>query len=418
MVGGRAAAGGGVPILVALATSLAAPVGAYVAVRNAALGVAGNAADPTLALPPRSVWPQVKAVMRTARQFELDMPARSRQVAKRAAVKLPLAYEPYFITARVEEQAGRFERATVLMEEARRRRPNAATIRVALLGYYSLADAYQKAIDEADMAMRINSGTGALILPGFAKLVAADAKARQAIAVALARKPVWRSAFLEAAVSERMTPDNARALVADVRRLSPSATAQQEEAFLVRTLVAAGKYREARALWESYRAPSRASVNAITDSSFRGEAAMAPFAWTFRSGSSGTAEIGKVAVRDRSSLEVDYFGDAEFVLAEQTLAARPGNYRLSSLLTGASSATDVRLGWRITCLPSGKVLGTLQLQPLGNRLVRREMAISIPGGGCDGQFLTLVGQPGDISRTLSAQIAEVGLVPAAGGRNR
>lgn len=414
MAGGRAAAGGGVPIAIALATTLAAPVFAYAAVRNAALIIAGSATDASSVFPPQGVWPQVRAVMRTARQFEKKMPPGSWQVAKLAAVKLPLAYEPYFIAARVEEQAGRFERATLLMEEARRRRPNATSVRVALLGYYSLADAYQKAIDEADMAMRIKGSSRALILPGFAKLIAADARARQAIAVALARKPVWRSAFLEAAVAEKMTPDNARALVADVRKLAPSASAQDEEVFLVRTLVNAGQYREARALWESYRAPSPASLNAVTDPNFRGEAALPPFAWAFRSGQSGTAEIAKVASEERSSLEVDYFGDAQIVLAEQTLAARPGSYRLWSLMTGNSSAADVRLAWQIACLPAGKLLGTLQLQPLGDRPARREMPITIPGSGCEGQSLTLVGQPGDISRTLSAQIAEVGLVPAAG----
>lgn len=417
MATGRAAGGGGVAI--ALAVTLAAPVIAYVALRNAVIEIAGNAADPSSVLRPQSVRAEVRTVMRTARQFEKTMPTASLKLAQRAATKLPLAYEPYFIAARLEEQAGRFERATLLMEEARRRRPNATWVRIALLGYYSLADAYQKAIDEADMAMRINLSTRPLILPGFAKLVAADPKARRAIAVALARKPAWRSAFLEAAVAAKMTPADARALVADVRRLAPGKTLQDEETFLIRTLVGAGEFREARSLWESYRGPSASSINAVTDPNFRGDPATPPFGWTFRTGPSGTAEIAKAAPGERTSLEVDYFGDAEIVLAEQTLAARPGNYRLSSFLSGTSSATDVRLAWRLACLPAGKVIGTLELQPLANRLARRETPVAIPGSGCAGQMLTLIGQPGDVPRTLSAQIAEVGLVPAASaGRGR
>lgn len=411
MAGGRAALGGRT-IIIALLTTLAAPVLGYMAVRNAAMDLAGSAADPTATLPPRSVTSQVKVIMRTARQPEKPVPAGSIATARRAAVKSPLAYEPYFIAARVEEQAGRFDQATLLMEEARRRRPNATSIHVALLGYYSLADAYQKAIDAADSAMRINGGTTALIMPAFAKLVATDAKARAAIAVALAKRPPWRDDFFVAAINAKITPDVAKLLVADVRRLSPSTTPQSEETFLVRTLVGAGEYRDARDLWASYAPAGPPSSNEVVNPNFRAIPSIPPFAWSLRSGPDGTAEFGKVGEGERPLLEVDYFGDAEIVLAEQTLAVRAGNWRLSSLVMGTSSAPDVRLVWRLTCLPSGLVLKDLPLQPLGERLARREVAVAIPSSRCQGQMLTLLGLPGDISRTLSAQVAEVSLIPA------
>lgn len=409
----------GVSIVTALVVTLASPVLGYAAFRNAALDAAGGAADPSAVLLPRSVAPQLQAMMRSAKQPQAKLPPKAAELARAAAVKMPLAYEPYYIAARVQEQAGRYREATRLMEEARRRRPNATWVRVALLGYYSLADAYQKAIDEADMAMRIDVNSSSLILPGFAKLVSLDPKARQAIAVALAKNPPWRQAFLVEAAKAKMTPEAAEALVGDVRRLSPSATPQAEEAFLVRTLMAAGNYRAARARWDQYQGKTASTANAVVDPNFRGRPADEPFGWTFLTGQDGTAEIGKVSAQAPSYLETDYFGGKDVALAEQTLAAPPGTHRLSSTFTGESSSPDVRVAWSVKCLPSNKELGRLQLEPLQERPVHHEMTVTIPGSGCEGQSLGLVGQPAEIPRILSAQISEVSLVPSvAPGRKR
>ena len=404
-------------MIVAVLATLAAPVLAYTAIRNAAIDAAGSAADPTSVMLPRSMLPQVKATMRVARDPEKRLPARAQAVARRAAVALPLAYEPFYIQARLAEQAGRYDRATVLMEEARRRRPNATAVHVALLGYYSLQNAYQQAIDEADFAMRVNYRSRTLILPAFAKLVALDPKARQAIAVALSKNPPWRGDFLNAATTAAMAPVDAKALVADIRRLRPVAKPDLEEQFLLRTLAASGRYQEAHALWRSYGPASAPTANMVVDPSFGGEPVMAPFGWTFTSGQDGTAEIAKASAGDRASLEVDYFGDTGVALAEQTLAAAPGSYRLSAQFSGNSNTSDIRLVWDLLCLPGGAPLARLLLQPLGDRPIRRETTLSIPAK-CNGQQLRLVGEPGDLSRTLRAQIFNVALVPAAAGRQR
>lgn len=402
-------------LLVAVLITIAAPLVAYAAARNAALDAAGGAADPSTVLKPRSIVPQLKATMRAARRPENRLPPGSAAFARLAATKIPLAYEPFYIAARAEEQAGRYRRATLLMEEARRRRPNAASVRVALLGYYSLADAYQKAIDEADLAMRISRPSMTYILPAFAKLVALDPKARQAIAVSLAKRPPWREAFLSAAVAAGMSPADAKALVQDIRRLAPSDVPQVEENFLVGTLFAAGKYREARSFLESFQ-PQTANANVIVEPNFRAIGAMQPFAWALITGEAGTAEIGRVAEGGEPFLEVDYFGDGLTVLAAQMLAARPGTYRLSSRFTGNSSSPDTRLTWSFRCLGSNQELGSLQLAPLQDRPQRREVTVNVPASGCEGQSLSLVGQQGEITRILGAQILDVSLVPAGAPR--
>lgn len=398
-------------VVVALLVTLAAPVMAYAAVRNAAMDLAGAVGDPTAALPPRSVWPPLKAIMRAARRPDQALPANAHSVAERAAMAAPLAFEPYYIAARVQEKAGRYRRATVLMEEARRRRPNATSVRVALLGYYSLASAYQQAIDEADFAMRINTASRGLILPGFAKLVAIDPKARAAIAVALAKEPPWRGPFLEEAARAKLPPDTAKALVAEIRKLHPASSPQAEEAFLIQSLVQAGDFRGARALWASYNGQVPAGPNTIVDPNFRGQGGLQPFAWTFYSGQEGTAEITKSG--GAALLEVAYFGRAPTVLAEQTLSVRPGRYSLSTIVSGNSSAADVRLAWTMICLPSRRLLARLDLQPLGERSSRKQGAVVVPAG-CEGQLLVLSGEPSDLARTLGAEITEVSLVPASG----
>lgn len=413
MVGERAASGGVGSIALAVLVSVAAPAVGYAVVRNAAIDAAGPASDPTGTLPPRSIVHRMKTVLRGARRPEEPLPRGAMEIAKRGAIEAPLSYEPYFIAARGAEQAGRYTRATMLMEEARRRRPNSTSVRVALLGYYSLADAYQKAIDEADMAMRISGGSTALILPAFAKLVGVDPKARQAIAASLAKDPPWRGAFLDVAATSKMDPDVARALVADVRRLAPSTAAGPEEAFLIRALAQAGRYREARTLWESFT-PESARETVVTDGDFKGTKALAPFAWTFGSGAEGSAEI--IKGDERGSIEVDYFGGGVILLAEQTLAAQPGNYQLTTLLTGEGEAADLQLAWEMICLPAGRPIAMLPLQPFGPGVFRRERPVTIPAAGCAGQLLTLVGRPGEVSSAIRAQITEVALTPV--GRSR
>lgn len=405
-----AAARSSVSIASAVLLTVAAPLVAYAAARNA-LNEAGGQRNASVVLPPPSIWAEMRQVMRTARLPRERLPVNALDVAERGAVKLPLAYEPYFIAARAEEQAGRYQRATVLMEEARRRRPSATSVRFLLLGYYSLANAYQKAIDEADMAMRVNGRSATLILPAFAKLVAADPKARQAIAVALAKQPGWRDAFLDVAANEGLSPEAAAALVADVRRLAPSRRPGAEEAFLVRSLVNAGEVQRARTLWESYLPAGEGQPGTIFDGTFRGLMGMAPFVWTFGANEDGNAEIAKAGAGGPSMLEANYFGDSVMTLAEQTLALKPGRYRLSSSYRGESSAEDVRLSWTITCLRANKPIAELPLDPLGPVAAKREVIIAVPASGCQGQKLALVGQPTDLARNLNAQILNVSLVP-------
>ncbi len=411
--------GGGVggvgSIVVAVLMSVLAPVVGYAVVRDTAMGAAGPVADLSSKLPPPSVMPRLKAIMRESRRAQDDVPAGAIDVARRAAVEAPLAFEPYFIAARVAEQAGRYNQATTLMEEARRRRPNATSVRVALLGYYSLAEAYQKAVDEADVAMRINGNSIALILPAFAKLVGLDPKARQAIAVSLSRKPPWREAFFDTAATSKMEPAAARALVADIRRLSPARGADLEEAFLIRALVASGEYREARALWESLT-PAGLRANAVTDGNFRGLPALAPFNWKLASAAEGSAEIVRPSENGRAHLAVDYFGDAPLLLAEQTMAAAPGNYRLISVLTGEGDGPDLEFNWEVYCLPAPKPIATLKIQPFGSGVFRRETPVTIPATGCAGQSLALVGRPGEVPRTLRAEITSVALTPVGRAR--
>lgn len=394
-------------VLAAILMTLAAPVLAYAAVRNAALDAAvDTGADPSATLPPRSVAPSLTTIMRGARNGEVPLPLNAVDVARRAAIRMPLAFEPYFIAARAAEQAGDYDRATTLMEEARRRRPSSPSVRVALLGYYSLANAYQAAINEADMAMRVDTESQTLILPAFAKLVAADPKARSAIAAALAKRPPWRDNFLNAAVEANMSPADASSLVADVRSRSPSSAPQTEEAFLVRLLVRAGDYRGARALFERYCANGSA-LPQIIDGRFSGAAGVAPFNWLVYSNEEGAAEIAKVAGGGETSLDVDVFGDAPVRLAEQTLAAPPGAYILSSNVRGTSSSADIGLSWTLVCLPSNRQIAALPLQPLTSAPTRKRVSVMVPSSGCDGQGLGLVGQPGEIARSLSAQVLDV-----------
>lgn len=410
----RAAKAGGGRTLLALAASIAAPVVGYAAVRNAAYDATENRFDLAATLPPARPSIAAYQVMRTARQPQRAVGSEHLALAKRVAVSSPLALEPYFIAARIAETQGDFRRATLLMEETRRRRPNYAPTRVALLGYYSLANAYRQAIGEADATMLVSSKSIQMLLPAFAELVARDPRARVAIAESLAAGPRWRQSFLEVAADSRITADDAQALVADIRRLRPEGDLSLESGFLIRTLVKEGRYADARRLWEGLPPNAGRPAPLVADSKFEGGAAFAPFKWEFSTSAEGVAEPNRARESEPAHLAVSYLGQADVDLARQLLVLAPGRYTLQTRARGESSSLDLGFGWHLACAaPAGGRLAELSLLPLREEHRPYRVDFSVPAG-CRAQTLVLRGRPGDVSRSLNAEIAEISIAPAGG----
>jgi hypothetical protein len=370
--------------------------------------VARNAAvDAGRLLPPSHVV-GMRLALATATRPDLRLPDGALNAARAAAAAQPLAYEPFFIAGRAAEQAGRYDEAVRLMEEARRRRPSYSPTRLLLMGYYARSARYAEALSEADAAMRLSSQARIAIVPILADMLRYPG-ARPGLADALAENPVWREAFV-AAAKEKARPEDVAALLGELGRRKPAHGVGLESALLVHTLVRSGRFGEGRAEWlKLVPGDERPKAGLIFDGNFAGASAPPPFNWSFGSGEGGRAEIARAAGGEPAHLSASYFGGQPATLAEQTLVLTPGRYVLSVAVRGDREQLSGEIAWRIRCLPGGPELGALRLQQFKSTYVRHQFGFAVPAG-CAAQRLTLAGSPGDLAQPVNAGFAQLKLV--------
>ncbi|MFN3388537.1 MAG: hypothetical protein ACK40O_06355 [Allosphingosinicella sp.] len=390
--------------LLPLLATLAAPVAGYFAFRSAVAAVMPAAvlfAD----LPPQDHRPSLTATMRLAQIPQQKVTPQMAETARAGLRSTPLAYEPFYILARAEEQAGRVGRATRLMEEARRRRPTHPAIRMQLLVYYTQQARYAEALVEMDLLMRRNEDLRRLLLPELVKMLAVR-EGRDALARILATEPEWREHFYAVAAQREVDPADARALLEGVRARKPGGDVALERQLVLQALAGAGRYGEARQQWlQGLPADERGRHATVFNGAFGGMAAPKPFGWDLQDLDVGRAEI----VRDgeRAYLDVIHFGGRDIALAEQVLALPPGRHRLTLVARADGEIGERRLLWRVACLPSGNVLGTLDLGAAKAGPTRLSTEFTVPASGCAGQKLMLIGQAGERAGVAAAQVERV-----------
>ncbi|HEX2762680.1 MAG TPA: tetratricopeptide repeat protein [Allosphingosinicella sp.] len=370
--------------------------------------VARNAAIDAGRLPAPAEKLNMRLALAAAARPVPALPDGPLAAARGGAAAEPLAWEPFFVAGRAAEQAGRYQDAMRLMEEARRRRPSYSPARLLLMGYYARFARYDEALAEADAAMRLSSQARIAIVPVLADMIRYPG-ARPGLAAALAEDPVWREAFV-AAARDKARPEDVAALLAELRRRRPAHGAGLEAALLVQTLVRSGRFAEGRAEWLKLVPPAeRARAGLVFDGDFVGARAPAPFNWSFASGEGGRAEIARAGGGEPAHLSVSYFGAQAAMLAEQTLVLTPGRYLLSVGVKGDRQQLSGEISWRVRCLPAGPELGALRLQQFRPAYVGERLAFAVPAG-CSAQKLVLAGAPGDLAQPVNVDFAQMRLV--------
>jgi hypothetical protein len=358
-------------------------------------------------LPPADPLLAVRKTM-----FEAVVPTRrvrdDELVAAGVALsKAPLAFEPFYVAARHAEQHGDLARATMLMEEVRRRRANFVPARLHLAAYYGQEERFREMFAEVDVALRLNAQVRDTMLTEMTRLIALP-DGRRELATALARNPAWRRDFFTAAHSRPFEPAAALDLYNQVRARRPSFTPALEYRLYLESLVRTGQVGRARGLWLDTLAPAnRASSALLFDGDFSGTRALPPFGWVLAETEQGRAEMARDG---RPHLQVDYFGGSNEVLAEQILALSPGSYRLEFAARSEEGVSGANISWVVACYPSGTDLNRVGVSGLSQNYQRGTMSFTVPAGQCNGQVLRLVGEPGDVSVPVAFQIASTRIV--------
>lgn len=379
----------------AIAATLAAPFLLYLIARMIPAPLPPP--DPMIAV--RKTMFEAVVPTRQVRSGELAEAARTLRHA-------PLAYEPFYVAARHAEQNGDLGRATRLMEEVRRRRANFVPARLQLAAYYGQQDRFREMFAEVDVALRLNAQVRDSVLASMTRLIALP-EGRRELAAALARNPGWRRDFFTAAYSRAFEPADALDLYNQVRANRPGFAPSFEYRLYLESLVRTGQVARARAMWVNMLPPARRTESALLfDGDFSGERALPPFGWVLASTEQGRAEFARDG---RPHLQVDYFGGSNEVLAEQILALGAGSYRLQFAARSEEGVSGANLSWVVACYPSGTNLVRGDIANLNRDYQRRTISFNVPAGGCNGQVLRLVGEPGDVSVPVTFQVASVGI---------
>jgi hypothetical protein len=362
-------------------------------------------------LPPQDYTPVLRQLLPRIADPRVPVPERLVTMARSSAGDNPLAYEPFFVFGKRAADDGDLKRGIILMEEARRRRPNLLITRLLLMSYYGEAKRYPEALREMDYTLRSSEDVRRVVLPELVKTIRI-AEGRRAVAQVLASRPIWREEFIKTAQSQAGTlrPEQARDLLDRVRALRPRADWSLERALYIQTLASAGRVGEARSAWLSTIPPAeRLRYRLLTDGEFSGRLGPQPFGWTLRDTDVGRAEIARSTGPD-SHLEVTYFGGQNVELAEQMLALSPGTFQLSFLAKSGDGAKSGNLYWAISCNPEGPELARIRVVEPQPSYRRYQGEVRVPGSGCSGQRLRLVVEAGDMATGFNVQIAKMQMV--------
>jgi tetratricopeptide (TPR) repeat protein len=382
----------------------ASPIVVWLIVKAAASGLSISTALATASLPPENPAPMLKGLAAAVQQPTLRVTGEMQRAAQDGLVRLPLAFEPFFVAARAAEQKGDLRRAIALMEEVRRRRYSHPAARMQLMIYYIKAERFPEALSEIDFVLRRSEDLRPALLPQLTKLVS-DPRGRAALAAILAKDPVWKEEFFAAAGARKLSTSDARDLYERIRTLKPNGELLQERQLILQTQASTGDYAGARQTWLSaLPQQERGASRYMFDGAFRGVRAPGPFGWTFKDLEAGRAEPAKDG--QRTYLDVAYFGGRNVVLAEQTLALRPGAHTLRLVARSPNGITSGRLYWRLTCLPGGSQIGLLDMGRSAGENRRFSAPFTVPSG-CPGQLLALVAEAGDVATIANLEIARM-----------
>ena len=305
-----------------------------------------------------------------------------------AAVKQPLAAEPFLVRGVQAQLAGKAMEAERAFHAAQRRDPRS------LPAAYFLADRYFQTGDSAHglgqvaLLARLTPYGSATLAPYLAAY-AADSANWPRLRLVFQDNPALASNTLAKLAANISTVPAVLAL-ADPKQALESAPWFPA---LLNTLVGAGRYDQARALWAKGGGIAQPQGELIHDTGFVDSRSAPPFNWSLTSSSVGSAER-----QPGHRLHVVFYGQEDGILASQLLVLPAGTYRLSLQLLGDRDRARV-LNWSLWCDGSDAPVSAVTLADAA----QRGWSFRVPAG-CPAQWLKLSGASPDVAQQSDVQI--------------
>ncbi len=315
-----------------------------------------------------------------------------------AAAKDPLAPEPFLVRGVEAQLAGDEALAGRAFLEARNRNPRAVAARYFLAEHYLRIGQTRRGLGEISSLTRLVPQS----LDSIAPYLAAYARsAPPEVKALLRRNPQLEPALLNALAADAR--DVRLALSLWSGRGGEGAKGWQVR--MLNSLVEAGRFDEAHDAWLRFtRTPVRRDH--LIDTNFSSDA-LPPFGWTLASGPAGVAEP-----ENGGRLRILYYGRDSLVLASQLIKLRPGRYRLSMQVNGASAAAKA-LAWTVRCLPSSSAIADIGIAG-AEKDGELTATFAVPANGCAAQSIELTGSPPEFPRQAEVTISRLRLEQEVG----
>ncbi len=396
-----AARGGGWWLKAALAGAGAVFAGWMVVKTSVANGLAGTNPYAAVSVAPGDPDVALAIAMTefTTRRGLVSDPAKRN--ARAAALKAPLAEEPFLLAA-VDALARKdVRRGEQLLLAARQRDPRSEWTRLLLLDRYIRRSDITAATQEMTALSGIAPGAGGVLIGELARL-AKSPESISALESALRKHPRFRDELLQNLASNNADPDLILRIARNVPA-HPGAGPAPWQGQLVTSLAERGQIQRAYELWRTFfvpRAPEKKS--GVYDGGFQGLPGGAPFGWHFAPSPAGLAER-----TGAKTLQVDYYGRDPAELASQMLLLPPGKHRLLIRAQGDAEGEGSKLSWKVQCHPSKAEVADLTLRKLTYAAKVMTVNFTVPPSGCSAQWLRLIGTPGEFPKGQNATMSAV-----------
>jgi hypothetical protein len=306
-----------------------------------------------------------------------------------AAVKEPLAPEPFLVRGVRAELAGDGATAQRAFEAAQWRDPRSLPAADFLADRYFRLDDVDRGLKEVAALSRLSPSGAVTVAPYIASY-----------ATAPINWPSLRRLF-------RDNPDLAGASLTMLARNAATAPAvlaladpRQKMAdapwlpSLLDTLTQSGKYAQAWDIWVKAAGIRVRPGEFLHDSAFVDRSSPPPFNWELTASAVGLAER-----QPGGRLHVIFYGQEDGFLASQLLLLPPGAYRLSMQLLG-DPARSRALSWSVWC---DKATGPLVSATVG-AVATHGLNFQVPEG-CSAQWIRLAGASSDMPQQIDVMIA-------------
>lgn len=344
------------------------------------------------------IAPWSPTVLRRAAEAELvaKRPDNAGALARFALARAPFDARALRVVGLSEDEAGRTAEAEQILTLAGNWSLRDDPAHAWLMEYRLRRGDYASAFAHADTLVRRRGDLTANTFALFTAAASQDPRSLPALVARVDARPPWRQAYLDTLTHSAGEPGYVVLIQLAIALKDRKAPLTRDELEgIYQPWVKAGRVPAVQFLRRQLAPPG--AFPTLENGSFSAQQAPKPFDWDVGFGAGYLAEIAPSGDQaEGGALRVEYGGRSTATIARQLLTLAPGSYRLTGKVRGEPGVPLPSVGWRITCLETGEIIGEARIGPRAS-LPRGQFQATavVRPERCTAQWLTLATRPED-----------------------